>query len=47
MKSLNEWNATSKATIIAYCCNYNNMGIVVLCVQGQNTTTGLLRKCVI
>ena len=47
MKSLDEWNTTSKATIIAYCCSYSNMNIVVLCVQAQNTTSVLLGKCVI
>ena len=47
MKSLDEWNTTSKATSIAYCCTYSNMSIVVLCVQAQNTTSVLLGKCVI
>ena len=47
MKSLDKWNATSEATIIVYCYNYNNMSIVVLCVQAQNTTSVLLGKCVI
>ena len=47
MKTLDEWNTTSKATIIVHCRKYNNMSIVVLCVQVQNTTSVLLGKCVI
>ena len=47
MKSLDKWNTTSKATIIVYCCNFNNMSIVVLRVQAQNTTSVLLGNCVI
>ena len=47
MKSLDKWNATSKAVATVYCYNYNNLSMVVLCVQAHNTISVPLGKCVI
>ena len=45
-ESLDKWNTTSKATIIVYCYNYNNLSIVVfMCPSPKHYQCATWKMC--